>query len=486
MRSRRISTRKLYRIIKNKNNLSSIAYICAVLILPAPAVATTLQEAVNIAITGHPVVQGAQAGAKSAAEDVDIEWAGYLPTLDLKGATGYENVNSPSTRVRTDRGAPGLKTIHKQTDVTLAQTLFDGFNTSSRVASANKRQEAAGMQVSDAQETVALRVARSYIAVLRSRILLQLGEENITDHQKVFDDISAKAAGGAGSTADVDQARSRLALAKTRLVQARGALREAEAKYREAVGGAPDNLQLPGIVDARVPETAEEVVTASLTHAPAVQAAARTADSKGEDIEASRSTFWPTVSLEAVESRQDDVSGTEGLSLSTTAMLVMRYNLYRGGADLAKTRRALEQESQARMKEAELKRSLESQALTDHSAYEVARENLPTLEKRMKSAADVVGAYKSQFDIGRRSLLDLLDSEDEFYQARSGYVTGKFALMDAIYRLHSSMGGLVRFIGDQPAIDPAGGTLELPRAKLGAATPPAADANPFGAPMIAH
>jgi adhesin transport system outer membrane protein len=85
-----------------------------------------------------------------------------------------------------------------------------------------------------------------------------------------------------------------------------------------------------------------------------------------------------------------------------------------------------------------------------YNAFATARDRLPSLERYVKSSDTTRVAYASQFDIGQRTLLDLLDSENEFFTARSIYINGKFIEMAARYRILNAMGRLLSTLDVAP------------------------------------
>ncbi|RAU20105.1 hypothetical protein CU669_20210 [Paramagnetospirillum kuznetsovii] len=416
--------------------------------------AMTLEEAIRTAVDAHPRVQGAAAGMKAAEADVDIERATFFPTLDVRSSTGYENVNNSTTRTRGARtnGSvdPNVTTIHKEGVITAQQMLFDGLDTWSRTDAAQKRVSAAEFQLADAKEAIGLKAAQAYLEVIRAIETVRLSEENIRHHEKVSEDLKGKAASGAATSADVRQAQNRLFTAKSRTVQARGSVRDANARFIEAVGTPPDRLSDPVDLQSSVSDSADEVIQAAVAANPTLLSAKRTFESRDGDLDAARSSYLPTLSLELSGIRRQDVSGIKGPDTEATALVVMRYNLYRGGRDDARVSKALELKAQSRERESEVRRQVEQQVRTDFSAYQVVRENAPIFREKVAAASAVLDAYQQQFDLGRRSLLDLLDAEDDLYQAKVSLLNAELGTLDAQYRLLADSGALLSSLTTPP------------------------------------
>ncbi|MCZ6523259.1 MAG: TolC family outer membrane protein [Alphaproteobacteria bacterium] len=433
--------------------------------------ALTLQQAVQLAVDTHPTVQGAEAARRARNQQIKQARAPFYPTVDVRAATGYERSNTPGTRGRAGRGigpstvvgvgpfgGPGsgsnqtdneahVDMLHTDSQILVRQMLFDGFETWNRTAAAEIRVKAAGFQVRDAEEIIALRAVEAYLSVQRNREIVTLAEENVEAHVDVLGDVRIRAREGGGSIADVRQAEARLALARTRLTNQRGELRDAETDFIEAIGTAPDNLELADVPEDLVPETMEASVEEALSRSPVIRAAATTVDARRTDVEASKGVMWPRLDIELTAQRNQNISGSRGMELFYRAFGVVRWNLFQGGANLANTRRLNEVASQAVQSEAEQRRLVVEQMRIDFNARQVASDRIPTLEDRVLAADQVVAAYRQQFQLGQRTLLDVLDVENELFQARVALVAGEFAYRVANYQMLSTIGTLGPALG---------------------------------------
>jgi adhesin transport system outer membrane protein len=433
-----------------------IAGLVATAACACPAAAMTLEEAVRLAVEAHPKVQGAVAGVRAAEAEIGVERSSFFPVVDIKGAAGHEDVDNSTTRGRAARTngneAGNVVTLHKEGAVTAQQVLFDGFDGAARTDAARKRREAAEFQVIDAAENIGLKAAQAYIEVIRTLATVRLAEENLAQHAKVLENVRLKAEIGAAGVADVLQAQNRLIAARTRIVQFRGAVRDADARFVEAVGAPADTLASPSDLSADLADTADAMVRAAVSANPSLIAAQRTFQSRESDEDSARSAFWPTLSLEVSGTRRQDTAGVKDSEIDKSALVVMRYNLFHGGRDQARLRRAAELKAQALQKEAELRRQVEQQVRADYSAYLVMQDNLPILREKLAASTAVVEAYQMQFDIGRRSLIDLLDAKDDLFQARVSLLNAEYGLLDAQYRLLADSGALLPALAVSPTL----------------------------------
>lgn len=405
--------------------------------------ATTLEEAVSIAISTHPTVKKAQAGKRAADEEVDEARADFFPTLDVVGEVGYEYTDNFFTRSQTENGSGTEELARKLVVGEARQNLFQGFGRFNRTAAAKERVKLANHNLMDSTEAIGLRATTAYIEVLRARHVAMLAEENVSVHLDVRNNIQYKAEKGRSDAGDFNQAESRLSLARKRLNEARGQLRDAEAGYLEAVGQNPGTLEMPRPPHQTVPQTIDLAVASAEENNPAVLAASDAVRASGFDSKALQSPYYPKFDIKLLGQGGNDVDGVEGADNRFQALVVMDYNLYRGGGDLARHRRAVEKASEARQREAEIRRLVAEQMRVEYTALLTARENLPLAETRAQAAARVVSAYRQQFELGRRSLLDVLDVVHELFEANVGVVNTDAEMMRAYYRVLATGGSLL-------------------------------------------
>lgn len=438
-------------------------FCCAAALLAGTAdgMAMSIEEAVALAVSTHPSVNRSKASMRAAEQEQAAAQAGWYPTFDINADAGWEHSENFFTRNDGESG-DSKDLFRKLAGGEVVQNIFSGGRTMAETAAARARVEAALQQVVDSEEQIALRAASSYLDVLRARHLVRLSEENLTAHIEVRNDIHFKLKRGGSDTADLNQADARLALARSRLNQARSQLREAEAAFIEAVGQAPATLDAPRPPYDAVPADVDEAIAAAAQSNPLVRAAEATISARDEDRDAARASFLPSFDLKLGGAYGDDISGVEGSDIQAQGLVVMNYNLFSGGADAARVRRAAERVSEARQRLAEIRRQVEERMRVEYTSLRTARENLPLTEARARSAAGVVSAYLEQFNIGRRSLLDVLDVVNELFEANVSVISTDAEMMRAHYRVLAILGSLRQSVGGVSVAtsEPASGGVE--------------------------
>lgn len=432
--------------MKSRKWLGAVLGVSALALSGSALAQATLKEAVEIAFKTSPdiLLESARTEASNAA--VRRAQAGNLPKIDLSAGVGRERTDNSTTRA-----AGGSATLwRRERALTLTQMLFDGNAVGSEVARTQATADAAAYRATGSADQVALKVVEYYIEVLRLNELVTLTRDNVTAHEKTNDQISLRATSGVGRRADQDQAEARLALARSNYVAAQANLREAEINFKRYVGTMPQGLNMPPDPNASLlPQRLEEIVERSRQNSPLRMQAMADVEAATAQYNASRSLHSPRLDLELGASRNDNIAGSPGANDSTYAMLRMRLNVFNGGADDARIAQnkmlIVEAEEVVRRTEYQL----EQNARLAWSAYQGANERMPNLKLHAESSAATRDAYGKQFSIGQRSLLDLLDTENEYFTAQSDYVNGKYVSLFAQYRLLAETGKLVDALGVQ-------------------------------------
>ncbi len=419
----------------------------------APGMAMTLEEAVKLAVDSHPQVLAFHKAQAVAEQEIGEARARYFPEVNTRVGVGIQSVNNNTTRFRRTRGTGGpshVGVLRQDGSVTVNQMLFDGFETPNLVDAARYRFDTSGHQVTDVEEAIALAVIEAFFEVQRSREVIALAEDNVQTHVEVLDDVTLRAQTGAGNQADVVQAQSRLALARTRLTEQEGLLRDAEADFIEAVGVPPDDLIVGNYPSEWVPKTLQDAITRAVAENPAALAARTAVEARRSDAKAAEGVFVPRFDIELSATGENNVNGVRGSGTDLAALLVMRFNLYRGGGDSAILRGAREQVSKTIMDERATRRLVEEQTRLDWSRLETAQSRLPNVEERVINSAQVVSAYRQQFELGQRTLLDVLDTENELFQARVDLVSAEYDVHFAHWAVISTLGQTTEAMGIHP------------------------------------
>ena len=414
--------------------------LCLSIGLASPCVLAEvrLEQAVKKAIEHDPDVQYKWHDFLSSAQEVKAAESGYLPSVDLTADYGLESRNY----------IPNSEFSGFNTNLTVTQMLFDGFGTRFQVERFERIHLVRYFELLDAVERTTLAAFSAYLNVLRHRELVRLARNNFNEHERVFKQIEQSAKAGVARRADLEQVTGRLALAESNYLTELSNLHDAGAQYLRLVGEIPSEEMALGELEVDIlPSGFDEVMKIAYRNNPAYLASLKNVEASHAELQIERSQNRPKINLSASYGYRnyDDLGYSDDRQDGRIA-LELSYNFYSGGRIMANTERANEQVSLA--KELRHKSCIEMRQelqIAFNETRNLARK-LPVLNQHQLSSNRVITAYRAQFDIGQRTLIDMLDSENEFFQSSRNLTNGKYDLKIAIARTLAGMGQLLNYL----------------------------------------
>lgn len=408
--------------------------------------AQSLPEAMQGALDVHPEVQAAVNSRLSADYQLKAAKGGYLPRVDLLGGIGREGTDDPSSRAAgSDNHWETL--TRSESSLRLQQMVFDGFATSSEVGRQQATVNSRAYSLLSTSERTALDVAQVYLEVLKREEMVRLAEDNLQSHTRIYDQISLRSERGVGSAADRDQADARLAQARNNLITEQTNLADARTNFISVVGSAPAELSLPQGVPGQLPETLDDAKRRMLENSPVLRSAESDVAATEKQYDAAKSTFYPRFDAELSRSADNDVDGQDGHVNDWQAMLRMRYNLFAGGSNKADLESKAYQINEALDIRNNALRVLSEEVGLAWNALYNAREQKPIAAQYVDFSSRVRSSYQKQFTLGERTLLDLLDSENELFTAQRRLAEVTYTELFTQYRIKATIGELLKSQG---------------------------------------
>jgi adhesin transport system outer membrane protein len=325
--------------------------------------------------------------------------------------------------------------------------VFDGFATSSEVGRQQATVNARAYSLLGTSERTALTVAQVYLDVLTRREFVRLAEENLKSHERIFDQIKLRTERGVGNRADHDQAEARVAQARNNLITEQTNLADAETNYLSAVGQLPDQLERPADFMALLPANLREARAQMLENSPVLRSAEADIVATEKQYEAAKSSFYPRFDAEFGRTADNDQDGQNGHNNEWQAMLRMRFNLYAGGSNKADLESKSYLSNQALDIRNNALRQLNEELGLAWNALNNANAQVPIAQQYVDHSTSVRTAYQRQFSLGERTLLDLLDSENELFNASRRLAEIKNIQLFTQYRIKATMGELLKSQG---------------------------------------
>jgi len=411
--------------------------------------AASLQDAIVTTLQTNPEVIAIRDNRRAIDQELRAAYGLYYPSIDLRGEMGVEVtkqrgfVAAGSNFGWTDKNASEVSGI-------LSQTLFDGFEREGEVDRQIGRVRSAAYRVLDTVEVLALRAVEVYLDVQRSGEIVALAEENVSEHENLLGLVTRRAQSGAGPRSDIDQAQARVSAAKASLAVAKGRLADAQANYIAVVGAAPENLQPANSPDSSMPMTVDDAVESALQHSPVVRVAEAEVERVEGEVTIAQAGFWPTLEFRAEANREQDQAGLDGITYDYSVNAVMTYNIFRGGIDAARFQESKERRAQTQSELDVARRDVAEETRLAWNGLIASREARDALQTEVNANIKVRDAYFQQFEVNRRSLLDLLDVQNELFVSRTQVTTENFTSVFGVFRVLATMGQLTPALGIDP------------------------------------
>lgn len=400
--------------------------------------AETLQDAVQHMLQTNPEIKSLSYNRLGRDQEIIQARGGYWPILDVSYAAGVEEQSHPFDDT----------TWPQSTVLSLRQNVFRGFADQYEIKRQEARVNSAAYLLQGTSENVALVASRVYLNVLRQLELLDLSKENLTTHQRIYDQIKLRSESGIDRKADLDQVMGRLALAESDVVVSKANVADAETDYQFIVGRMPQDLVKPHPVDTVMPASLEEVQQLALDNYPILKSAQEDLKAREAQHVVAKSNYYPKLDL-AVDQRWEDDVDIPGYEEVLTATAVVRFNIFNGFKDKARIAETSYQISEAREIQNNTYRQIIESIRLSWIAYTSAQNRITYLENYVKSTGLTAEAFSKQWNIGRRTMFDVLDIEAELINAKIDLVNAQYDKTYAQYRILSGIGKLVHTLGLQ-------------------------------------
>lgn len=404
-------------------------------------------QAIKESIDNHPELQAKWNAFVASQHDKREAFGAYLPSIDVNGAVGV------GERSYDSRGLYSRNLA----EISLTQALFAGFRIKNSNKKAEQTKQVRYYELLDEAQTKALQTLSTYLDVMRYRQLVDLAKLNYANHKRVYDQVERRTVRGVSNKADLAQISGRLALAESNLITESANLHDVSARFLHLVGRLPkEAMQEPKDYVSLIPEEVAETLDISYIHNPALQAAFENIEVADSAYKVTKAHRYPTVDLHASHGVYKNNNGFDNRvnsrSWGNESILEVRvnYNLYKGGSYRAAERAALSRVYYAGdLRDTECLDLRQNVQIAHNDVFNILRK-LDTLENHRESSLETVSAYRQQYNIGRRSLLDVLDSENESFQASRAHTHARYDLLTAEFRTLHGMGTLLDVLNSRP------------------------------------
>jgi len=421
--------------------------LCVALSLDAQDLKTCVSEVIDT----NPIIQERLKNYNATKEDITSAQSGYYPKLDISLGGGFENTQKSGL-------AGGLADTDDSFDVyqgsiAYTQNLFKGFETFHQVSQQENKTLSAAYSYIEKVNDTAFEMVNTYLQVMRNVELLETAKANVKINDEIFVKVKKLYDSGLTTLSEVNKIESSLSLAKSNLVVQENTLLDVTYNMHRVLGRylKSEEMRKPSL-DVVLPQSIEDAAQYAIEHNPSLLVSNYNIKLAQATQKEKNSPFYPQIDIEVSQSLNRNFSSIEGDNNRFRAMAYLKYNIFNGFADssaLQKSRSQIHQEVESKNN---LRRQVIEGLNLSWASHKKLSEQLIHLKDYKKFAHKTLTLYSKEYDLGRRSLLDLLSAQNDFIGSKAQIINTTYSRLFAKYRILDAMGTLVTTLMNGDAV----------------------------------
>lgn len=401
--------------------------------LSAPVSAETLDEVLAATYASNPTLLARRAKLRATDEGVPQALSNWRPTVSLTGSAGRGSYDNNTISHYTTVRSPRTEAL------TISQPLFRGGRTLAATAQAENNVLAERANLAAAEQSVLLAAATAYLNVVRDEAVLKLAINNEQVLQRQLEASNARFTVGDATRTDVSQSEARLAKATADRIAAEGNLQNSRANYVNNVGRPPEAVSAPANPPA-LPVSLDEVTTTALAANPGVLAADYTHAAAKDNTDLIWGELMPTVSLSADYTRSLATAAQDSSYVNREVLLNVSVPLYESGSVYSRVRASKHTAGQRRIEADQARRDAVETGTKAWESLQAARAEVTSYRSQIKAAELALAGVRQESVVGSRTILDVLNAEQELFDARVNLVKASRDVLVSAYQVKSAEG----------------------------------------------
>jgi len=404
--------------------------------------ATSIQTIVTDVLEHDPSITQRLKSYNAAQKDVSITKANFYPRVDISLGVGHD--------LTTKSGLAG--TLHDietslsvyQSSLKVTQNIFNGFATSYQLSQQKYKLLSAAYSYIEKVNAITSDSVEKYIALLRNKELFENTNANVKINSDILLRVTKLYDSGLTTLSEVNKIKSSLALAQSNNVVQENVYQNALLEVEVLLAHKLDTTSLVSPdMNITLPSSIEEAITFALSNNPSLIISNYNVKMAQAAYKEKQSFLYPTLDIELSKSINQNQSATEGTINTTSAMIYLKYNLFNGFTDRATQQKTLSQLHQEVASVNISRDNIIKELSLSFKTNEKITQQLNYLNKYLGFSIQTLNLYSKEYDLGKRSLLDLLSSQNDFIGAKSQIINAKYNIISARYKILHNMGTLV-------------------------------------------
>lgn len=410
-----------------------LAIAAMALATPSHAETLTLNAALGIAYETNPQLEAARAGLRATDEDVAQADSGFRPNLSASASAGYEK--TPPLFGLASSSTPITGQIQ------LTQPVFNA-TTFAQLGKAKAQVRAGRAQLLSTEETVLLNAVTAYMDVVRDEATLSLRQNNAAVLEKQLEATKEQFKVGELTRTDVAQSQARLAGAQADLTNAQGQLLISRSNFEHQIGRPAETLENEPVLPS-LPKAQEEAITLAEKLNPSLIAARENVKAADYAVDAATGAMMPQLSVNGqYQYAQDNPQFGPGAQHVVSVTGNVTVPIYQGGGEEASVRQAKELRSQAELLVADTERQVLDSTRSAWQAFTSAEASIASNAAQVDANKVAYEGVRREQQVGARTILDVLNAQQELLNSEVALVTSKRDAAVAAYEILSSVGTL--------------------------------------------
>ncbi|PJE79560.1 Outer membrane efflux protein BepC [invertebrate metagenome] len=417
----------------------AVNYAIQTMAIDAPDSCLSMDHAIIHTLNHHPTLKAAGHQYQSSDAALRASRSYFMPSVDLQTSSGQQKLDTPLTR---SAGTSNKPFNPQQLSISASQNLFSGFY---HVHEYQKQSEITHMQKEKIRiqaENLAATTATLYIEILNLEKQKAVTDLNLSSHEHIYTLIKQRTQTGLSSQSDLYQIESRLVKAQADKIKTDNQLSTAKIRFHTLTDLQPSGLLLPAPI-LNLPDTLNDAIKQMLENHPSIRAQEYEVSAAHLGYKQSFSSFLPQIDVSLTRRWDHDISAMRGSHNDIMTMVSVKYNLFSGGCDSARREQLACQSEAVRDSLLDTRQKLIEKLHISWQTLQSLQSQEILFFRQTGFCHKTVIAYRQQYDLGKRSLLDLLNSESEKYQSESSYHHCWFNLLNMRFNIYADMGILL-------------------------------------------
>lgn len=420
--------------------IKHLLFLSLVLTLNAQDIKTTMRDVIST----NPIILERLKNYNSTKEEIRSAKAGFYPKVDLSIGIGYENTKKTDRPEQADTSFD--LNVYKNS-LTYTQNFFNGYKTTYQIKQKEFQSISASYSYVEKVNNTAFEMVDSYLQLMKNIELSENEKNNVKINQGILDKVRKLYDSGLTTLSEVNKIEASLALANSNAVAQDNTLLDSKYNMHKILGRHIDTnkMQKP-ILNLQLPNSIEKASQLAMINNPSLLVASFNIKLAQASYKEKKSAFYPSIDVDISQSINKNLSGTEGKERDFKAMLYLKYNIFNGYADTSNLQKSISEIH----KEVQTKNSLRRKVIEglnlSFASYSKLNKQLKYLKQYKRFSFKTLSLYTKEYDLGRRSLLDLLSAQNDFIKSKSQIINTEYNILFAKYRILDAMGILVNTV----------------------------------------